>query len=115
MPRGQLPKKDAESGETWTGSCKRALSRPTPNGATRAEPILHQGGGAPAAECIGRTKPGGTRGTETSQYPEEEESTRDATQERSCAAPERPVVAASEPGYTLPKPCASLYGGVAGL
>jgi hypothetical protein len=33
--RGQLPKKDAESGETWTGSCKRAMSRLIPNGATR--------------------------------------------------------------------------------
>jgi hypothetical protein len=29
MPWGQWPKKDAESGETWTGSCKRAMSRPT--------------------------------------------------------------------------------------
>src|SRR5579863_9874677 len=34
MPRGQRPKKDAESGETWAGSCKRAKSRPNPNGAT---------------------------------------------------------------------------------
>src|SRR5579884_4010499 len=39
---------------------------------------------APAAECIGR--PGGTGGTETSQYPEEQESS------------ERPAVAASDPG-----------------
>jgi len=35
MPGGQAPKKDAESGETWAGSCKRAMSRPIPNGATR--------------------------------------------------------------------------------
>ena len=26
MPRGQVPKKDAETGETWTGSCMRAMS-----------------------------------------------------------------------------------------
>jgi hypothetical protein len=37
MPRGHLPKKDAETGETWTGSCTQAMSRPTPNGATRAD------------------------------------------------------------------------------
>jgi len=35
MPRGQEPKKDAARGETWTGSCSRAMSRPNPNGATR--------------------------------------------------------------------------------
>ena len=34
MPRGQRPKKGAESGETWLGSCKRAMSQPNPNGAT---------------------------------------------------------------------------------
>jgi hypothetical protein len=34
MPRCQRPKKDAERGETWTGSCTRAKSRPNPNGAT---------------------------------------------------------------------------------
>ena len=34
MPRGQEPKKGAESGETWMGSCKRAKSHPDPNGAT---------------------------------------------------------------------------------
>ncbi len=34
MPRGQRPKKDAESGETWLGSCKRAMSQSNPNGAT---------------------------------------------------------------------------------
>ena len=35
MPWGHVPRKDAESGETWAGSCKRAMSRPDPNGATR--------------------------------------------------------------------------------
>jgi len=34
MPRGQRPKKGAESGETWLGSCKRAMSQSNPNGAT---------------------------------------------------------------------------------
>ena len=34
MPRCQRPMKDAERGETWTGSCMRAMSRPNPNGAT---------------------------------------------------------------------------------
>ena len=34
MPRGQEPKKDAERGETWWGSCMRAMSPPNPNGAT---------------------------------------------------------------------------------
>jgi hypothetical protein len=36
MPRGSWPKKDAETGETWTGSCIQAMSRPNPNGATHA-------------------------------------------------------------------------------
>jgi hypothetical protein len=44
----------------------------------------------PAPECIGR--PGGTAGTETSQYREEQESN------------ERPVVVASEPGGGLNRP-----------
>ena len=34
MPRGQEPMKGAESGETWMGSCMRAMSHPNPNGAT---------------------------------------------------------------------------------
>jgi hypothetical protein len=34
MPRGQEPKKDAERGETWWGSCMQAMSPPIPNGAT---------------------------------------------------------------------------------
>ena len=79
MPRGQWPKKDAESGETWTGSCKRAMSRPNPNGATQLCASTVTGGG------IHRPS-GGTAGTETSQYREEEESS------------EIPVVVASEPG-----------------
>ena len=67
MPRGQGPKKDAESGETWTGSCRQAMSRRIPNGATR-----ERGSVAPPAECYRREE--GTGGTETSQYPEEEKS-----------------------------------------
>ena|SRR5947209_4286215 len=42
--RGQLPKKDAESGETSTGSCKRAMSRRIPNGATRERGIVRIAG-----------------------------------------------------------------------
>ena len=42
--RGQLPKKDAESGETWVGSCKRAMSRRIPNGATRERGIVRIAG-----------------------------------------------------------------------
>ena len=34
--RGHEPRKDAESGETCLGSCKRAMSQANPNGATRA-------------------------------------------------------------------------------
>jgi len=42
--RGQVPKKDAESGETWVGSCKRAKSHPNPNGATRRRASVVIGG-----------------------------------------------------------------------
>ena len=35
MPRGQVPRKGAESGETWLGSCKRAMIQSNPNGATQ--------------------------------------------------------------------------------
>ena len=66
MPRGQEPKKDAERGETWLGSCKRAMSPPSPNGAT-PRPGRDE---TTASEAVG-----GTGGTETSQYPEEAEST----------------------------------------
>ena len=45
MPRGHVPRKDAESGETWAGSCKRAMSRPNPNGATRAGATRRTAGG----------------------------------------------------------------------
>jgi hypothetical protein len=68
MPRGQEPKKDAERGETWLGSCTRAKSQPNPNGATprpgRDETTVDSD-----IEAVG-----GTGGTETSQYPEEAES-----------------------------------------
>ena len=46
------------------GSCKEAKIRRYPNGGTR-----HPGGMTPDTEHIGIT--GGTRGTETSKYPEE--------------------------------------------
>ena len=98
MPRGQEPKKDAERGETWWGSCMQAMSPPSPNGATprpgRDETTVS------ASEAVG-----GTGGTETSQYPEEAES---SGRLRDCPpgffrsredAGERPVVVASEPGW----------------
>jgi hypothetical protein len=66
MPRGQEPKKDAERGETWLGSCTRAMSQPNPNGATP-----RPGRDETTAHCAAV---GGTGGTETSQYPEEAES-----------------------------------------
>ena len=66
MPRGQEPKKDAERGETWWGSCMQAMSPPSPNGAT-PRPGRDE---TTAIEAVG-----GTGGTETSQYPEEAEST----------------------------------------
>ena len=65
MPRGQEPKKDAERGETWWGSCMQAMSPPNPNGAT-PRPGRDE---TTAYEAVG-----GTGGTETSQYPEEAES-----------------------------------------
>ena len=65
MPRGQEPKKDAERGETWWGSCMQAKSPPTPNGATPRPG---------RDETRSREDLGGTGGTETSQYPEEAES-----------------------------------------
>ena len=37
MPRCVRPKKDAETGETFKGSCIQAMSLETPNGATRPE------------------------------------------------------------------------------
>jgi hypothetical protein len=37
MPRRGRPKKDAETGETFKGSCIRAMSLENPNGATRPE------------------------------------------------------------------------------
>jgi len=66
MPRGQEPKKDAERGETWWGSCMQAMSPPNPNGATPRPGRDETSGAGPL---------GGTGGTETSQYPEEAEST----------------------------------------
>jgi hypothetical protein len=35
MPGRMRPKKDAETGETFKGSCIRAMSLESPNGATR--------------------------------------------------------------------------------
>lgn len=62
-----------------TGSRKQAIIRGYPNGATRrSEPP------SPCAESIGTEE--GTRGTETSKYPEEEKET------------SNPPVAASEKG-----------------
>jgi len=37
MPRRVRPKKDAETGETFKGSCIRAMSLEIPNGATHPE------------------------------------------------------------------------------
>ena len=37
MPRCHRPKKDAETGETFKGSCMRAMSLENPNGATPLE------------------------------------------------------------------------------
>ena len=44
MPRGQGPTKDAARGETWAGSCSRAMIRPNPNGATRKRASACTGG-----------------------------------------------------------------------
>jgi hypothetical protein len=37
MPRRKRPKKDAETGETFKGSCMQAMSLEIPNGATPPE------------------------------------------------------------------------------
>jgi len=37
MPRRSRPMKDAETGETFRGSCMQAMSPETPNGATPPE------------------------------------------------------------------------------
>ena len=79
MPRRQEPKKDAETGETWMGSCNKRRTSESEWG----NPSTVMGGDRALNE-IGYVV--GSAGTETSQYRDERKSN------------EIPVVAASETG-----------------
>jgi len=59
MPRRWRPKKDAATRRNALGRCWQPAIQGSPNGATR-----------PGSNLV-TAQAGGTRGTETSQYPEE--------------------------------------------